>query len=173
MTDNNIVSLVQLTDRLTPSATGETLLQSITTFVKEHELLLEWDESDVELELPAADEQKMDTLTSYERDFFIIHTLLETVAEEATLDVEEENALRISEIVKTERISTAEASLKYAETTQGLGAFTPDVLEFFTKIRYASSLCWVNYVYSLRSRTNTWSGQIIIRKGMVAYTYDA
>lgn len=169
---SDVINLAVNNQRLGSGATNDTVLQSIIAFVKDNGILEEWDESDVELEYPTSDERRIDKLTSFERELFIISALCQHVSTETRSEIEAKNTDAIGEIIRTNKVQTAEAVQIFAQRTQGRGAMDEETRDLLFQCTYIAAMCNNLYHFSLITRTDAgWHNRIIIRKGFVAYAY--
>lgn len=151
-------------------ANTDTVLAAVTKFITTSDILSEWDETDVSLERADRDETKVGKLNEYEKQLFIIGTLLQQVLKEAMIDLEADSTGTLAKIMREDRVNMSQAADKYRKNINEY--LNEDEREHLNKIGLTIGYTMSAYEWSIRLRYATWHGPLIVRSGFVAYAYN-
>lgn len=166
MTDN-VTSLRPIENAGDP--TRHEPVARLHAFIKEAELLTEWEHSDVELDPANSDERKLGPLTPIEIEYYTIGTLLQEVLRQTLIDIEANSTDQIAAIMRAERVNMLQATQLYRERISEL--LEPDDQSYLHKAAITTGHCMAAYEWSVRQRYDTFLGQLIVRRGHIVYAY--
>lgn len=151
-------------------ANKDTILKAITEFVIDNEILTEWDETDVTLERHDRDETEIGKLNLYERQLFVIGTLLQQVLKEAIIDLEADSTDTLARIMREDRVNMSDAAVKYRQNINEY--LTSEEREHLNQIGLTIGYTMSAYEWSVRLRYKAWQSPIIVRADFVAFSYN-
>lgn len=166
-----------MTDKITylqsipsaPNADKQALSSSLRNFLKDHEILEEWDETDLDLEGPNSDEQKVGSLNAFERENYVVGQLVQQVLRETMIDLEANSTHQIAKIMREQRLSMAAAAEIFRE--QAAEYLPEEDQAFLNQCALTIGYSLTTYEWSIRRRYNVWRGQLIVRSGYCCYVY--
>lgn len=168
MTDDEKVTPFKVVPTITrDTADSDGLTDYLKAFLRKKELLVEFDENDVELEVAASDEHRLGRLNEFEKDMFIIATLLQDVADQHAKNLEVDNLEKITAIMRSKGLTFNDAMADFVQNNSEMGEALFPIRQAMAVRFTAGSL----YEFSVRSRFDCWAGTLIVRRGYIVYTY--
>jgi hypothetical protein len=166
MTDDNVAHL-RTVPAATVADTEDSYLARIRDFVKERELLTEYDDSDVELDNPTLDERRLGPLTPFERECFVIGQLLAEVVRSELIEIEATGTDTIAKIMREKKVSAVIAAQLYSQSQE-----VPEETRILVnQCALTQALALTAYEWSVRTRYNVFDSRLIVRAGFVVYRY--
>lgn len=167
MTDDNLVQLH--TVQSTPvDADDSTYLNVIRTYLQQR-VDDEFAPSSVELDAPRSDEREVGALSMFERECFVMGTILKTYIDDEVREIEARNAEKVAKLMREQKIDGYTAAQQLMSD--------PDMIDKET--REFVNLCHVTranlmsmYEWGVRSRHDEWDSRLIVRNKFVAYAYN-
>ena len=168
MTDK-LSQLHPLQTGLSANIDAGSYFNQLSNFVKESEILQEWDDTDVDLSHPNSDEKKLGQLTYLERQLYVLSQLLNQILREEIIEVQASNADGIAKLMREHKVSIMEAT---SMVQQNGADIPPEAKAHMFQVACTSGAANSMFEWLVRTRYDEWSNHIIVRKGFVAHAYD-
>lgn len=160
------VSKLHVIENASPSIGEDSLLGRIEKFIGEELIDLTGDyEADIELEMPQGDEQKLGTLTAFEKKAFVLAALLDQRIRDLLVEIEASGTEAITRIMREQRISFMQAM------QQHMPQMPEEQREELNKHAITHTNIVTLYDWSVRQRYNEWTKMLIVRAGYMVYRY--
>jgi hypothetical protein len=168
MTQDENVTPFKVVTGITRDTSDEAgIVGYIKSFLAENELLDDFDEAVVELEAAASDESRLGRLNEFEKNMFIIATIMQDVAEQEAKNLEADNLEKITAIMRAKAMTFNEAMAHFVQNNSDANDALLPIRQAVVTRATAGSL----YEFSVRSRFNCWSSNLIVRYGFIVYSY--
>jgi hypothetical protein len=167
MTDDKVTPL-KLVPQIPHNADEDTILGSLRTFLEQTGLLPEYSDEDVEFEPPQGDEIRLGVLTAFEKELFIIATLLGEVWDDLAKSLEADNLEKITAIMRQKGVGFDEALTDFINNST---SSSDDHLTHLRQSVVIRATAGTLFEYNVRRRFGSWHGGLIVRQGFNVYRY--
>jgi hypothetical protein len=166
MTDGNVAHL-KTVPSIPQDVSNDTFLAHVKSFLSEHEILTEYEHSDVELDGATSDERRLGELTMFEKECFVIGNLIGEIVREELIEIEASGTDKIAEIMRAERVPMATAAQRYAQSNE----VPEESRAFLNKCAVTQGNLMSAYEWSVRQRHDMFLSHLIVRSGFIAHAY--
>lgn len=153
------------------SSPEDAFIQRVSIFLEENNILdLSGNpDDDVELEAAKPDEKLLGPLTPYEKNCFVMASLVNSTLEGFIVDKQAGDYERIVAYMRERNVS-------FTHAANEIGSRSPippaEDRMFINAAAITHAHLMASYEWSVRQRYNSWLQRIIIRQGFVAYSYE-